>query len=120
MTLKEKKLKKSAFTYAGYEKLKIVKKEVEKLAKKTFWQKIFPWTAPKPVIRKEKFIIYAGPLKKGDKEIAELLPEMDPGSLPHEYRKIVEDQWTPNPQLTVYDHTAKQALNAAEADEKGI
>lgn len=115
---KEKKLTKSAFTYAGYEKLKIVKKEAEKLSKLTFWQKIFPWTAPKPIYKPEKFTIYAGPLKKGDKEIAELLPEMDPGSLPQEYRKIVEEQWTPNPQLTVYDHTEKKALTAVEAEEK--
>ncbi len=115
---KEKKLTKSAFTYAGYEKLKIVKKEAEKLSKLTFWQKLFPWTAPKPILKPEKFTIYAGPLKKGDKEIAELLPEMDPGSLPQEYRKIVEDQWTPNPQLTVYDHVEKKALTAVEAEEK--
>jgi len=115
---KEKKLKKSAFTYAGYQTLKIVKKEAEKLAKKTFWQKIFPWTAPKTPIIPKKFTIYAGPLKKGDEKIADLLPGMDATSLPQEYRKIVEDQWIPTPQLTVYDHQEKRALTAAEADEK--
>jgi len=115
---KEKKLKKSAFTYAGYQTLKIVKKETQKLLKKSFWQKIFPWTAPKPLITSKDFRIYAGPLKKDDKLIAELFPEMDPGSLPHEYKKIVEEQWVPEPHLTVYDHQAKRALTAVEAQEK--
>jgi len=116
---KEKKLTKSAFTYAGYHKLKIVaKKEAEKLIKRTFWQKIFPWTAPKPIIRTEDFRIYAGPLKKEDKLIADLLPGMDPGALPDEYRKIVEDQWMPSPQLSVFDQQEKKPLTAQEADEK--
>lgn len=116
---KEKKLKKSAFTYAGFHELKIVaKKEVEKLAKKTFWQKIFRWTAPKPIISTKDYRIYAGPLKSTDQKIADLLPEMDPGALPQEYRKIIEDQWMPTPQLTVYDHAEKKALTAVEAEEK--
>ncbi len=118
MVFKEKKLTKSAFTFAGYETLKIVKKEAVKLAKKTFWQKLFPWTAPKPIQKTSDFMIYAGPLRKGDVKVADLLPGMEPGSLPIEYRKVVEDQWIPNPQLTVYDHTEKVALTAAEADEK--
>lgn len=116
---KEKKLKKSAFTYAGFHELKIVaKKEVEKLVKKTFWQKIFPWTAPKPIISTKDFRIYAGPLKSTDQKIADLSPEMDPGALPQEYRKIIEDQWMPTPQLTVYDHAEQKALTAQEAEEK--
>jgi len=116
---KEKKLKKSAFTYAGFQELKIVaKKEAEKLIKRTFWQKLFPWTAPKPKLKQGDFKIYAGPLKKDDYLIADLFPEMDPGALPQEYRKVVEDQWTPSPQLTVFDHSEKKALTAQEAEQK--
>jgi len=115
----EKKLKKSAFTYAGFHELKIVaKKEVEKFTKRSFWHKLFPWLAPKAELKLKDFKIYAGPLKKDDYLIADLFPEMDPGALPQEYRKIVEDQWTPTPQLTVFDHHEKKALTAVEAEEK--
>jgi len=109
-SFKEKKLKHSPFTYAGYQPLRIVKEKVQQVAKKTFWQKLLPWTAPKSPIQRKSFKIYAGALKGTDENILELLPSMDPGAMLQEHRQLIEDKYMPNPQLTVYDHQEKVAL----------
>lgn len=118
MQLTEKKLKRSAFSYAGHRSYQIVesaKKEVKDALKTTFLQKLLPWTAPKVRVEPTQYQIYAGPLKGGDKKLMDILPGQDPNSLTPEMLGIVEAQWQPNPQLTVYDAQSKSALTAAEA-----
>ncbi len=114
----EKKLKKSPFTWSGYSPLKIVKEKAKEAAKLTILQKIFPWTKPKkPRESPTKYHIYAGPLTPGHVEVADLVG-YEPSQLPQEYTKIIEDKYTPNPQLSVFDHTTKSSLTAAQVTEK--
>ncbi len=117
-SLKQVKFKDSAFSYAGYQEVQIVKKKVEEVLQKSFWQKLLHLTAPKQQIQKPTYQIHCGPLKTNQQKITDLLPDMDPNSLPPEYKKIVEDTYMPNPQLTVYDHNERRSLTASEAIEK--
>ena len=113
-------MKATAFTYEGYQQLQIVAKKATKtVSKRTFWQRLLPWLAPKDQQKESvSYGIYCGPLKEGDKNIVDLIPEMNPDKLPQQYRKVIEDKWMPNPQITVYDHDAKKALTASEASER--
>ena len=95
----------------------VATKEVEKVLNPTFWQKILPWKQPKKQLSPQRFEIYCGPLKKTDLKLHDLLPGMDANELPSDMKKIVEDKWTPTPELTVYDPKSKSALTASQALE---
>lgn len=119
MKFKQKKLSKSAFTYEGYQQFKVIaKKEAQKAISKTFWQKLLPWTAPKPTEKLSSYSIYCGPLKDNETEILDLLPSMVGNQMTSDIQRTIEQKWKPNPQLTVYDQSAGRALTAAEASEK--
>lgn len=113
------KLKKTAFTYAGYKDYRIVKKNEKKdpfkEPKLSFLQKIGIRSPPKVPLTKTSYEIYCGPIKKTDLSIMDLLPGLDANDLPADMKTIVENKWTPSPELTVFDHKSGQALSASEA-----
>lgn len=112
---------KAPFTYAGYRPFQIVekaKKEVNEVLKKNFLQKLLSWKAPKTPLEKPTFEIYCGPIKTNDRKLSELMPNQNPNTLDANEISIIEDQWIPNPQLTVFDHKEKRSLTASEATNK--
>jgi len=118
ISLKIKKLTSTAFTYAGYQPVSIVKeKVVGPVLQKTFWQKLLRKGAAKAPDR-TSYKIFAGPIKGNQEQILELLPGIDPSGLDSGYTKLIEDKYMPAPRLTVFDHQTKTALTAADADEK--
>ena len=110
-----KKFGKSAYTYDGYKPFKIIAEKADKAI--TIAKNAIKGTEQDTKIEKKNLSIFCGPLRESQHTIAELSPTTDPGELPPDLQRFVEDKWTPQSQLTVFDPKAKKALTASEAKD---
>ncbi len=113
-----------AFSYDGYKEWTVVKKKAKEETKKItkgFLQKLKFWhkEVAKPVAA-ESFQIKAGPIRGGKDTDFPLLPGVNPSTLTPEMTKFIEDNWMPEPKLSVYDAKEKVPLTAAVAEQRRV
>lgn len=117
MGLKPKNFTKSAFTYDGHRTFKIVEEKAERILKAPLLQKILGKKDQVQVVKKD-YKIFCGPIKQNQHTISDLTPTTNPNDLPLDVQKFIENKWTPEARLTVYDKDSKKALTASEAVDK--
>lgn len=124
MVKNKKRHRKHAFSYDGYKEWHVEKeivKEKTKQITKGIIQKLKFWEKAdnKPAIQ-ESFVIRAGPIKGGQDNEFPLLPGVNPSTLTPEMSKFIENNWMPEPKLSVYDNTNNVALTAAVAEDRRV
>jgi hypothetical protein len=118
------KRKKSPLTYEGYIPHEVVKEKKEvilppKNQKKTAKSKKSSSAKEKPQkITIEDYAIMCGPLKQNQKSVLEMLPFTTGQPMTPEIQGAIENQWMPQPKLTVFDQHSGAPLTAQEATEK--
>ena len=113
----KRRIKRIAYSYQGYTPYSIIKEKTTKTIKKTgIIQRLQWWKKPKEQVIHSSYRIRCGPLKGNQQKILDLEPGLSTESLmTPEHRSLIEQTWEPKPQLTVFDHTEKKSLTAAQA-----